>query len=149
MFQQFGFFSLRLTTFQLRSLTEIENLEDPDEITLKKPTSVLSIKETININELFQCSEITSDKILSEINNLDSKRVGSYKNIPTKILKESSEISCEYLTKIWNEQVIMQKNFPNEVKLADNTPILKRDYTGKKFKDSTLAKNYRPVSVIP
>ena len=64
-------------------------------------------------------------------------------------MKESSEISCEYLTKIWNEQVIMQKNFPNEVKLADNTPILKRDYTGKKFKDSTLAKNYRPVSVIP
>ena len=43
----------------------------------------------------------------------------------------------------------MQKNFPNEVKLADNTQILKRDYTGKKFKDSTLAKNYRPVSVIP
>ena len=112
MFQQFGFFSLRLTTFQLRSLTEIENLEDPDEITLKKPTSVLSIKETININELFQCSEITSDKILSEINNLDSKRVGSYKNIPTKILKESSEISCDYLTKIWNEQEIMQKEFP-------------------------------------
>ena len=38
MFQQFGFFSLRLTTFQLLSLTEIENLEDPVEITLKKPS---------------------------------------------------------------------------------------------------------------
>ena len=36
----------------------------------------------------------------------------------------------------------MQKSFPNELKLADITPILKRD-------DSTLAKNYRPVSVLP
>ena len=34
------------------------------------------------------------------------------------------------------------KNFPNELKLADITPILKRD-------DSTLTKNYRPVSVLP
>ena len=57
-------------------------------------------------------------------------------------MKESSEISCEYLTKIWNSQAIMQKNFPNELKLADITPILKKD-------NSTLAKNYRPVSVLP
>ena len=73
---------------------------------------VLSIKGTINnINELFQFSEITSEEILSEINNLNNKQVGSYRNIPTKILKESSEISFEYMTKILNEQVIMQKKF--------------------------------------
>ena len=36
----------------------------------------------------------------------------------------------------------MQKNFPNELKLAIITPILKKDY-------SALAKNYRPVSVLP
>ena len=41
-------------------------------------------------------------------------------------MKEPSEKSCEYQTKIWNEQVIMQKNFPNEFKLADITPILKK-----------------------
>ena len=93
-------------------LTETENLEDSVEIPIKKSEnhpSVLSLKETVNINELFQFSEITSEEILSEINNLGNKKVGSYKNIPTKILKESSEISCEYLTKIWNEQVIMLK----------------------------------------
>ena len=79
--------------------TETENLEDPVEIAIKKfenDLSVLSIKETININELFQFSEITSEEILSEINNLDNKKVVSYKNIPTKILEESPEISCEY-----------------------------------------------------
>ena len=125
-------------------LTETENLEDPVEIAIKKfesHRSVLSIKETININELFQFSEITPQDILSEINNCDNKKVGSYKNILTKILKESFEISCEYMTKIWNEQTIMQKSFPNELKLADITPILKRD-------DSALVKNYSPVSAL-
>ena len=34
------------------------------------------------------------------------------------------------------------KNFSNELKLADITPILEKD-------DSTLAKNYRPVTVLP
>ena len=44
--------------------------------------------------------KITSEEVLSEINNLDSKKVGSYKNIPTKILKETSEISSEHLARI-------------------------------------------------
>ena len=125
-------------------LTETEHLVDQVEIVIKKfenYPSVLSIKEIITVNELFRFSEITSEEILSEFSNLDNKKVGSYKNIPTKILKQSSEISCEYLTKIWNEQVIMQ-DFPNELKLADITPILKKD-------NSTLAKKYRTVSVLP
>ena len=36
----------------------------------------------------------------------------------------------------------MQKKFPNNLKLADITPILKKD-------GSTLAKNNRLVSVLP
>ena len=36
----------------------------------------------------------------------------------------------------------MQKKFPNKLKLADITPILKKN-------GSTLAKNYRLVSVLP
>ena len=50
-------------------LTETENLEDPVEIAIKvfeNHPSVLSVKETININEIFQFSEITSD---DNINN--------------------------------------------------------------------------------
>ena len=91
---------------------ETESLEDPFEIPIKtfeSHPSIISIKETININELFQFSEKT-ENISSEINNLDNKKVRSYKNIPTKILKESSETSWEYLTKIWNDEVIIQKN---------------------------------------
>ena len=41
-----------------------------------------------------------------------------------------------------NEQVIMQKILPNELTLADITAILKKD-------DFMLAKNKRPISVLP
>ena len=60
-------------------LTETENVQDPVEIAIKKfkNHSTVSIKETVNINELFQFSEITSPEILSEISNLDNKKVGS------------------------------------------------------------------------
>ena len=105
---------------------ETENLEDPFEIAIKKfenHPSIISIKETININELFKFSEITSENTLSEMNNLDNKKVRSYKNIPTKILKESSKISCEYLTKIWNDEVIIQKNWLISLHLKKKTVL--------------------------
>ena len=88
--------------------------------------SILSINGNVNVEQPCQFSEIISEGVLSEINNLDSKRAGSYKNIPSKILKETSKISSERLAKIWNEQVIRSKNFPNELKLADIIPILKK-----------------------
>ena len=103
-------------------MTETGNLEDPIKISIKtfeNHPSILSMNENINVEQFFQFSEITSEEVLSEINNLDSKKVGSYKNIPTKILTETSEVSSEHLAKIWNEQVIRSKNFP---KKRFNTP---------------------------
>ena len=64
-------------------LTETKNLEDPVEIAVKKfenQPSVFLIKETININELFRFSEIASEEDLSEINNLENKKIQKYKN---------------------------------------------------------------------
>ena len=44
--------------------------------------------------------------------------------------------------KIWNNEIVRNKIFPKNLKVADITPIFKKE-------DSTLAKNYRPVSVLP
>ena len=110
-------------------MTETDNVEDPMEKSIGKfenHPSILSINGNVNVEQPCQFSEIISEGVLSEINNLDSKRTGSYKNIPSKILKETSKISSERLAKIWNEQVIRSKNFPNELKLADIIPILKK-----------------------
>ena len=73
-------------------LIETKNLEDPVEIVIKKfenHLSVFLIKGTVNINELFQFSEIASEQVLSEINDLENKKFDSkiqkYKNQNTKI----------------------------------------------------------------
>ena len=83
-------------------LTETGDLEDQIKISKKKfenHPSALSINANINVEQSFQFSEITKEG-LSEINNLGSRKVGSYKNIETKIVKESSETSIEHLAKI-------------------------------------------------
>ena len=53
-----------------------------------------------------------------------------------------SNICAPALNDIWNNEVITQKSFPNNLKLADVTPVFKKE-------DASLLKNYRPVSVIP
>ena len=90
----------------------------------------------------FTFSSVTVEEILSEIFSLDIKKAGTLKNIPTKHLKETSEICGEYLINVWNNQIVLNHCFPDNLKLADITPIFKKD-------DATLAKNYRPVSVFP
>ena len=52
-----------------------------------------------------------------------------------------SEVSASCLTNIGNAQVI-NHIYPDNLKLADVTPVFKKE-------DSSLAKNYRPVSVLP
>ena len=46
------------------------------------------------------------------------------------------------LAKICNEEILLNKNFPENLKLADVTPIFKK-------KDKTFVENYRPASVLP
>ena len=46
------------------------------------------------------------------------------------------------LANISNEEILLNKNFPENLKLADVTPIFKK-------KDETFVENYKPVSVLP
>ena len=55
---------------------------------------------------------------------------------------ECSDICSLFLAQIRSNEIINQKTFPTNLKLADVTPAFKK-------KDSTLAENYRPVSVSP
>ena len=73
---------------------------------------------------------------------LNNKKNGTFGNIPTKLLNEVSDICAPALNDIWNNEIITQKCFPNNLKLADVTPVFKKE-------DASLLKNYRPVSVLP
>ena len=46
------------------------------------------------------------------------------------------------MTQIWNNEIISKKSFPKNLKLADLIPVIKKI-------DSTLAGNYRSVTVLP
>ena len=48
----------------------------------------------------------------------------------------------EILKTIWNSEILENKQFPENLKLADITPVYKKN-------DPTLVENYRPVSVLP
>ena len=73
----------------------------------------------MSINSEFSFSQVTLNEMMMEINNLDTKKSGTYMNIPTKIMKESKEVVAEPLMHIWNIEIIENEKFPNKLKLAD------------------------------
>ena len=77
---------------------------------------------------------------MRQIELLDKSKSNSG-SIPTSILKDTKDIVCPYLTDCINS-AIFDCNFPDELKKADVSPIL------KEF-DSTSSSNLRPISVLP
>ena len=77
----------------------------------------------------------------NEINKLNTKKAGTFMNIPVKILKDAVDIVAQPLTDIWKREVVGRRKFSSQLKLADITPIHKKLETIKK-------ENYRPVSQI-
>ena len=51
-------------------------------------------------------------------------------------------MSAPFLINVWNIEIVNQHKFSDNLKLADVTPVFKKD-------DANLTKNYRPVSVLP
>ena len=64
------------------------------------------------------------------------------KNIPSHRLKDVSNICSPVLAITWKEEILLNKNFPENLKLADVSPIFKK-------KDKTFVENYTLVSVLP
>ena len=123
--------------------TGMDDISDIDKVIKKYDNhpSIQKIKENVKIERKFKFTDSTSDSFCREINVLDPKKAGVENDIPTKILMGCSDIACEYLSKIYNNAK-NRCNFPQLLKLADVTPIHKKDET-------SLMKNYRPVSLLP
>ena len=125
-------------------LSDMENLSNPVYIAIRKfenHPNVAAIKQNISVNKDFHfCNTEVSD-ILKQTTALNNKKNGIFGNIPPKFLKEVPDVCAPALNDIWNNEVITQKCFPNNLKLADVTPVFKKE-------DASLLKNYRPVSVL-
>ena len=89
----------------------------------------------------FSFNEASLSDIEKELRSLNPNKAYTFKNIPPKTLKESRECCSDILQKLFNN-TLSNKEFPDELKIADVTPIYKKD-------DPNKSKNYRPVSVLP
>ena len=72
-----------------------------------------------------------------ELFSLNSKKSGTFGDIPTKVLKISSDICNKVLQKIWNSEILGKQYFHQNI-----TTVFEK-------KDPMQAENYRPASVLP
>ena len=109
-----------------------------------KHPSILAIKKSLPSIEgqKFEFNIIEQDDVEKEVRDLNSRKKGTFCNITPSEVKELPEIWLPVLNDTWNKELVNQCNFPNKLKLADITPVYKKD-------DATQDKNYRPVSVLP
>ena len=121
------------------------NSEDPVDIAIMKyreHPSIIKITENVSFESRFRFKVVNDNDIQREVLKLNLKKPGTFGNVPTKILKSSSEMCNEILQNIWNSEILEKQYFPKSLKLADITPAYKK-------KDPALAENYRPVSALP
>ena len=104
--------------------------------------SVKKIRETITITSTFHLSGVDKANVEKSIGNLNFSKVGTFKSILTKCLKVTSDICSPFLAAIFNQELILNEKFAQKLKLADITPVCKKE-------DSTKVTNQRAVSVLP
>ena len=103
--------------------------------------SILKIKESFPDKTEFSFQTICSDLVLKEIENLSEKKSSPLESVPTKIIKDHRQI-ISFKIKIDFNDAISKGIFPDNMKLADISPIFKK-------KDKHSKNNYRPVSILP
>ena len=79
--------------------------------------------------------------IKNEIKGLNPNKGTTHNNIPSKILRQSAEVTANTLQLLFNN-AISSSEFRENLRLTDVTPIFKE-------KDPLDKTNYRPVSVLP
>ena len=73
--------------------------------------------------------------------SLNTNKASHSSDIPTKILKQNVEFFSPFILGYVNKS-ISSSTFPSILKLADITPVYKKDLRYEKS-------NYRPISVLP
>ena len=105
-----------------------ENVRDP---TLKailkyrKHPSTLEIKRKIKSGPVFTFNHITKEDVIKEMKNLDASKASEEDDIPTKIIKENSDIFSSFIYQSFNNMTDVWIS-PTPLKLANITPVYKK-----------------------
>ena len=140
--------NLEIESYLLANTDHIENTEDVLNDDIQTITnrygnhpSIIKIKEYVREENHFSFKDMTPQDLEREILKLDTRKATTENDIPIKMLVKSYDIISKHLSDCYNNSKNLQY-YPTSLKLADVTPVHKKD-------EKTLAKNYRPISLIP
>ena len=139
------YFSNLASTLDIRKWPNPEAFdlnENPVSFAIRKYAnhpSILKLKSQQITEIIFEFKQISQEEIVKQIKKLDTGKSSSG-DIPIHILKNHVNIFLPYLTDCLNA-AINNGYFPNEMKLADVSPIFKKD-------DKTDKANFRPISIL-
>ena len=134
----------KLDIKELKKISNIGGLSDTVEIAIKKyenHPSIIVITKRFNFTVRLEFEEANLKDIEKEILNHNTKKVVASNFVPAKVLKETSDICSPVHQQIWNDEIFKKYQFPENLKLAEITPIVNKEH-------KHLAKNCRPVSVL-
>ena len=89
--------------------------------------SVLTVLDKYKNNSIFIFSYVTKEDVLKEVRNLDTTKSSQDTDIPTKIIKQNSDIFVSFICKSFNN-MIDSSTFPAALKLAHVTPVFKKGF---------------------
>ena len=107
----------------------------------RKHPSIIAIESRYRGISSFSFAEVNEADIEKEILNLNRNKASQNSDMPTKVIKENSDIFSSFLCTSFNSSVKTTK-FPQCLKLADITLLYKKGKNDPK-------ENYRPVSIFP
>ena len=106
----------------------IENVKDPTSkaiLKYEKHPNILAIRSKCNRDGAFCFREVSFKEIETEIRLLKLNKASQYSDIPTKIIKENSDIFSNFICESINNS-IKSSIFPSCLKHADVTPLHKK-----------------------
>ena len=144
-----NFFSEVVTNFNLPQYHDptvnVDDIEDPVARSVEKyknHPSIRLIKENYrNTNNIFHFENVSVKEIEKELKKLLSSKAAQDTDIPTKVIKDNINIFTPILLDEFNKSLALGI-FPSSMKLANITPVFKKD-------DRTDKSNYRPTSILP
>ena len=120
-----------------------ENINDPllkAIVRYRNHPSTVAIKKFCNSKSHFSFKNVKKEEILKELNNLNINNTTQNTDIPTKIIKENSDIFGDFIFSNLN-CCINTSSYPSLLKRADITPDHKKD-------SKSVKNNYGPVSIL-
>lgn len=118
-------------TFLMNSSNHIDDPVQKSMTKYKMDTSILNIKQSVSCNT-FTFKKVTVSQVMFELHKINPKKQVFYTAFLQKFLK--SENNCVPQLQKISIKCIETCDFTSDLKLAEITPVFKRDDPGKPFK---------------